>query len=512
MRTNGVLNLLGKLLILLSLTLLIPLPVSLYYGDGMVRVFILSSLIGAILGGLLLLLFPPEEDDLGYREGFAIVTLSWLVMAFLGALPFYISGKIPSFIDCYFEAMSGFTTTGSTILVTVEVLNHSLLFWRSMTHWLGGMGIIVLTVAIMPLLKIGGTQLFHAEMPGPTKDRLAPRIQNTARILWSVYVLLTLAETILLMFGGLSFFEAICHSFATLATGGFSTHTASILFFDSAYIEGVIILFMFLAGMNFTLHFQALNGNLKSVWRNEELRLYTAIVLCATVIIVAAISLTGPVQSFFKTIRDALFIVVSIITTTGFGTADYELWPPICKIVIIILMFIGGCAGSTAGGIKDVRILLLFKYALLQLRRLVHPHQVQTIKLGPTRVPQDVLIAVLGFFVLYLTFFFLATLIVTGTGVDIVTGSTAVITTLGNVGPGFPLVGPTQNFSILSPLAKIVLSLCMLAGRLELYTIIVLLTPAFWRMARRPSFRSFSFSTKSSEPRSLSDSSPSRKP
>ena len=246
MRTSGVLNLLGKLLMVLSLTLIVPIPFSLYYDDGMLRTFVLSSLIGAGSGGLLLLLFPPEED-LGYREGFAIVTLSWVTMALLGALPFYISGKIPAFIDCYFEAMSGFTTTGSTILVTVEVLPKSLLFWRSLTHWLGGMGIIVLTIAIMPLLKVGGTQLFHAEMPGPTKDRLAPRIQGTARILWTVYVFLTVIEMILLMAGGMDFFDAICHAFATLATGGFSTHTASIAYFESAYVEGVIIVFMLLA-------------------------------------------------------------------------------------------------------------------------------------------------------------------------------------------------------------------------------------------------------------------------
>lgn len=490
MRTNGVFNLMGKLLILLSLSLLLPIPVSLFYDDGMIRTFILSSVVGALMGGLLLLLFPPEED-LGYREGFAIVTLSWLAMAFLGALPFYISGKIPSFLDCYFEAMSGFTTTGSTILVTVEVLSHSLLFWRSLTQWLGGMGIIVLTIAIMPILKVGGTQLFHAEMPGPTKDRLAPRIQNTARILWSVYLLLTLAETALLMCGGLNLFEAVCHSFTTIATGGFSTHTTSILFFESAYVEGVIILFMFLAGINFTLHFQALNGNFKTVLRNEELHLYTAVVLCATFIIVAANTLAGSSQELLKNFRDALFIVVSNITTTGFGTADYDLWPPVCKIVIIALMFIGGCAGSTAGGIKEVRILLLFKYAMLQLRRLVHPHQIQTIKLGPTRVPQEVLIAVLGFFVLYLVFFFFASVIVAATGVDIITGTSAVITTLGNVGPGLNLVGPSQNFSILPPLAKFVLIVCMVAGRLELYTIVVLFTPAFWRMARKPAFRPF---------------------
>ncbi len=503
MRTSGVLNLLGKLLMVLSLTLIVPIPFSLYYDDGMIRTFVLSSLIGAGSGGLLLLLFPPEED-LGYREGFAIVTLSWVTMALLGALPFYISGKIPSFIDCYFEAMSGFTTTGSTILVTVEVLPKSLLFWRSLTHWLGGMGIIVLTIAIMPLLKVGGTQLFHAEMPGPTKDRLAPRIQGTARILWTVYVFLTVIEMILLMAGGMDFFDAICHAFATLATGGFSTHTASIAYFDSAYVEGVIIVFMLLAGMNFTLHFHAMTGNFRTVIKNEELRLYLAIVLLSTLIITVAATVADPASNLAKHFRDALFIVSTIITTTGFGTVDYELWPPVCLMVIVVLMFVGGCAGSTAGGIKDVRILLLFKYALLQLRRLVHPHQVQTIKLGATRVPQEILIAILGFFALYLVFFFLASIVVTATGVDILTGTSAVITTLSNVGPGFKVVGPTQNFSTLPELAKIVLIICMLAGRLELYTVVVLLTPAFWRMARKPSLRTFSLYNRRSGPDSRS--------
>ncbi|MBB5346952.1 TrkH family potassium uptake protein [Desulfoprunum benzoelyticum] len=499
MRTSGVLNLLGKLLMLLSLTLIVPIPFSLYYDDGMLRSFVLSSLIGAGSGGLLLLLFPPEED-LGYREGFAIVTLSWLAMAFLGALPYTVSGEIPSFVDSYFEAMSGFTTTGSTILVTVEDLPNSLLFWRSLTQWLGGMGIIVLTIAVMPLLKVGGTQLFHAEMPGPTKDRLAPRIQGTARILWTVYVFFTLVETILLMAGGIGFFDAVCHSLTTLATGGFSTHTASIAYFESPYVEGVIIVFMLLAGINFTLHFHAMTGNFRTVFKNEELRFYLAIVFVSTLIITVAVTVADPVHDILGNFRDAMFIVASLVTTTGYGTADYDLWPPVCLMVIVVLMFIGGCAGSTSGGIKSVRILLLFKYALLQLRRLVHPHQVQTIKLGAIRVPQEILIAILGFFALYLVFFFLASIVVTATGVDILTGTSAVITTLSNVGPGFKIVGPTQNFSTLPELAKIILIVCMLAGRLELYTVVVLLTPVFWRMARKPSLRTFSLDNRQSGP------------
>lgn len=488
MRTGGVLNILGKLLLLLSLFLLTPIPFSYYYGDGMVTAFLVSSVLGALLGGGLVCSFFPEQD-LGYRDGFAVVVFSWLGLAFLGALPFYFSGAMTSFIDCVFESMSGFTTTGSTILVQVEILPKSLLFWRSLTHWLGGMGIIVLTLAILPLLGIGGMQLFQAEMPGPTKDRLAPRIQDTARILWSVYVLFTAVEIFLLMLGGLTFFDAVCHAFATLATGGFSTHSSSVGFFNSAYVESVVIFFMFMAGVNFSLHYQGLRGRLSSYWQNEEFRFYVFLTAFSIFIIVCANLIYSTYGSFGETLRTAFFQVTSIITTTGFGTADFDQWPPVCKILLVSLMFVGGCAGSTGGGIKHVRLLLFFKYARLQLRNLVHPQAVGTIKLGKVKVPREVLISILGFFALYVAFFFLATLMVTALGVDIVTGSTAVVATLNNIGPGLNLVGPAQNFASLPPLAKVVLTFCMLAGRLELYTVAVLLTPDYWAMARKPILR-----------------------
>ncbi|MCF6290386.1 MAG: TrkH family potassium uptake protein [Desulfobacterales bacterium] len=488
MRTGGVLNILGKLLLLLSLFLLTPIPFSLYFQDGMVRVFVVCSLLGGLTGGLLVALFPPEKD-LGYRDGFAVVVFSWLAMALLGAMPFYLSGGMESFVDCFFESMSGFTTTGSSVLSQVELLPKSLLFWRALTHWLGGMGIIVLTLAILPLLGIGGMQLFQAEMPGPTKDRLAPRIQDTARILWSVYFLFTIIEVLLLLLGGLDFFDAVCHSFATLATGGFSTHSGSVGHFQSLYVEVVIIVFMFLAGTNFSLHFHGLRGRFSAYWRNEEFRFYLSLTAGATVIIILANFIYGTYSSWGENIRTALFQVVTILTTTGFGTADFDQWPAVCKVLLVALMFVGGCAGSTGGGIKHVRFLLFFKYARLQLRTLVHPQAVGKIKLGRVRVPRDVLISVLGFFALYLAIFFLASLAVTALGVDIVTGTTAVIATLNNIGPGLHLVGPTQNYGELPDLAKVVLSLCMLAGRLELYTVAVLLTPDFWAMARRPRLR-----------------------
>jgi trk system potassium uptake protein TrkH len=332
-------------------------------------------------------------------------------------------------------------------------------------------------------------QLFQAEMPGPTKDRLAPRIQDTARILWSVYVLFTVIEILLLMLGGVSFFDAVCHAFATLATGGFSTHTASIGFFNSVYIESVIIFFMFVAGINFSLHYHGLRGRISSYWRNEEFRFYLFLTTFAVVTIIIFNLLYSTYDSFSQTVRTGFFQVTSILTTTGFGTADFDQWPPVCKILLVSLMFVGGCAGSTGGGIKHVRLLLFFKYARLQLRNLVHPQAVGTIKLGKVKVPREVLISILGFFALYVAFFFLATLVVTALGVDIVTGSTAVVATLNNIGPGLNLVGPAQNFAHLPPLAKVVLTICMLAGRLELYTVAVLLTPDYWAMARKPVLR-----------------------
>lgn len=488
MRTGGVLNLFGKLLILISFCLLTPIPFSLYFGDGMTSTFILSASLGAFLGVLFLALFAPEKD-LGYRDGFAVVVLSWLGMGFLGALPFYFSGKMPMFVDCFFESISGFTTTGSTVLVQVEILPESLLFWRAMTHWLGGMGIIVLSLAILPLLGVGGMQLFQAEMPGPTKDRLAPRIQDTARILWSVYFLFTAVETALLAWGGMSFFDAVCHSFATLATGGFSTHTASVGYFDSVYIETVIIIFMFLAGTNFALHHPGIKGKLSAYWRNEEFRFYLGLCVAATLFVMAVNAYHQVYATFGQSLRTAAFQVVTILTTTGFGTADFDQWPPALKILMVSLMFVGGCAGSTGGGIKVVRILLFFKFARLQLKNLVHPRTVGILKLSGGKVPQEVMVAILGFLALHVGVFLLASLAVTALGVDIVTGTTAVIATLNNIGPGLNLVGPAQNFSHLPPLAKTILSFCMLAGRLELYTVAVLLTPDFWQMARKPVWR-----------------------
>lgn len=488
MKTGTILSILGWLLFFLGIILLIPFFISLYYHDGSLWAFISSSFAGMLIGGICAYLFKIEED-IGHREGFAIVGLSWILAAGLGALPFYLSGKIPSFIDAYFEAMSGFTTTGSTILEEVEILTPSLLFWRALTHWLGGMGIIILSIAILPVLGVGGMQLFKAEMPGPTKDRLAPRIQDTARILWGVYLALTVIETALLIIAGMGPFDAICHSFATLATGGFSTITASVGGYNSPAIEYIIIVFMILAGMNFTIHYRIIQGKALPSLRSEEFKLYIAVGFGAALLLVIFNWWHGIYQDMEENIRDSLFQAWSILTTTGFGTADFDNWAPAQKALLVTLMFLGGMAGSTGGGIKHVRALIFMKFTRVQIKKLIHPMSVEAIKLDGKKVPHDVVQAVLGFLSLYMAVGITATFIVTATGADIVTGSTAVIATLNNIGPGLGGVGPAKNFASLSPVAKVVLTLCMVGGRLELYTIFLLFVPAYWRDSRRPKMR-----------------------
>ncbi len=488
MKLGSIASLLGWLLIFLALALLTPIGFSLYYNDGTWPAFVSSSIISLAVGALLSANFVIEKD-VGHREGFAIVGFGWLFAAAMGALPYFLSGAIPNFIDAYFESMSGFTTTGSTILQHVEDLSPSLLFWRALTHWVGGMGIIVLSLAILPILGIGGMQLFQAEMPGPTKDRLAPRIQDTARILWGVYLLFTISEIFLLLLGGMDFFDAVCHSFATLATGGFSTKTASIAAYDSPYIEGVIIIFMVLAGINFSLHHHLLTGNWKTFFKSEELKFYITIGCCATLFVVLFNYFTGTYNSVSTSFRFGSFQVWSILTTTGFGTADFDQWYPACKIALVSLMFLGGMAGSTGGGIKHIRILLFWKFTKVQIRKLIHPRAVESIKLDGKRVPHEIVQSILGYLSLYMVVFVIATLIVTGQGVDIVTGSTAVIATLNNIGPGLAGVGATQNFASIPYLSKIVLIICMVAGRLELYTLAILLVPEYWKGSHRPFWR-----------------------
>jgi len=474
------LRILGALLLFLGGSLFVPLPFSWYYNDGAWSAFIIAAMICLAVGGLLFR-FCKNPKELTVREGFAVVTFGWTVFAIFGALPYLISGAIDSPLDAIFETMSGFTTTGSTILTEIEAMPQSLLFWRSLTHWLGGMGIIVLSLAILPMLGVGGMQLFKAEVPGPTADRLKPRIQDTAKMLWGVYVLLTAVETLLLMFGGMSFFDALCHSFATLATGGFSTKNSSIAAYDSSYIDGVVTLFMILAGVNFALHFQVLRGKAKEFFQSEELRVYLKIILVSTVVIMYFNWSGGIYPQFGENLRYSIFQVSSIMTTTGFGTANFELWPVVTQYILLLLMFIGGCAGSTGGGMKVARILLLFKHAQVQVFRLIHPRAIRLVKLGNRPVDKEVLQAILGFFALFIGIFVIGSLLVAASGMDIVSAGSAVIACLANIGPGLGSVGPVDNFANVPAFGKTVLIVCMLMGRLELFTVLVLFFPSFWR-------------------------------
>jgi len=420
-----------------------------------------------------------DQNSIGKREGYIIVSFSWIIISAFGAIPFILSGVTDNYTDAFFETMSGFTTTGASIFNDIESLPMGLLFWRSLTHWIGGMGIIVLSLAVLPVLGIGGMQLFVAEVPGITPDKLHPRITQTAQRLWGIYVLLTFVLTLLLMLGGMSLFDALCHSFGTMATGGFSTKNNSVAGF-SPYIQYTIIVFMFLAGTNFTLHYFSLNGKFRKVWQNEEFRNYFFVVIIATIIIAAALINTQNVP-FEKSFRDALFQVVSIVTTTGFITSDYLKWPIFAWFIIFLLMFTGGCAGSTGGGIKMVRILLLFKNSLLELKRLIHPQAIIPVRLNAKSVPQNIIFNVLAFFLIYIIIFVFGSLAMSFLGLEFESAVGATAACLGNIGPGLGEVGPVVNFATVPDSGKWLLSMLMLLGRLELFTVLILFSSAFWK-------------------------------
>ena len=420
------------------------------------------------------------DQDLRTKEGFAIVTLGWFFFSIFGSLPFLISGYIPSFTNAFFETMSGFTTTGASILTDIEALPHGILFWRSLTHWIGGMGIIVLSIAILPFLGIGGMQLFKAEVPGPVADKLTPRITETAKILWGVYVLFSAVETGLLMLGGMNLFEALCHTFGTMATGGYSTKNASIGAYHSTYIDFVIIIFMIIAGTNFSIHYRFLKGDFKSYFKNQEFLVFIVIIGLATSLI-GIDTFLNHYHSIGKTLQKTLFQVVSILTTTGYGTADYEQWASSSQIILFLMMFIGGCAGSTGGGMKVVRVFVLMKFVFSEIVRLIHPHAVVSVRFGNKVIPREVLTNVMGFFILFVFLFTIGVIVMSAIGLDMVTAFGSVAATLGNIGPGLGGVGPTDNYADIPAIGKWILSFFMLAGRLEIFTVIILFSPSFWK-------------------------------
>lgn len=473
-------NFIGFILILNGIFMMLGIPFSLYYGDNDIIV-LLGCGFGTSLVGIILFFFTKDhEKDLRKREGYIVVSIGWLVMSLFGAIPFVVHGSIPSYTDAFFETMSGFTTTGASILNDIESMPHGLLFWRSMTQWIGGMGMIVLSIAILPILGIGGMQLFVAEVPGPTKDKIHPRVRETAKRLWGIYLLFTIAEACLLLLGGLNLFDAINHSFTTMATGGFSTKQASIAAFDSPFIHYVMILFMLIAGTNFTLHYHLLHRNFKSVTGNDEFRFYFKVLGLITLIVITGLFLSE-YAGVEKTFRDALFQVVSIVTTTGYVTADYELWGTFFQVLFFLLLFTGGCAGSTGGGIKMVRHYILIKSSVIELKRLIHPRAVIPVRFNKGTVASDIISNVLAFFLFYIFVFAAGTLIMSIIGLDFLTAVGATATSIGNVGPAIAGVGPTLNFANIPDLGKWVLSFLMLMGRLELFTVLIIFSPAFWQ-------------------------------
>jgi trk system potassium uptake protein TrkH len=413
------------------------------------------------------------------RDGFLLVALAWVAAAFFGAVPYLLSGAIPNLADAFFETMSGLTTTGASILADVEALPRAVHFWRGMTHWLGGMGIVLLTVALLPLLGVGGFQLVKAETPGPEKDKILPTITATAKILWLIYVGLTALQTVLLMAGGMDWFDAVYHSFASMATGGFSTRNKSVGYYDSAWIDYVCGVFMFLAGGNFSLYYRVLKGKWRDLVTNTEMRVYLGIVLAATLAI--ALSILPQYGSFAQAWRFSFFQVSSIVTTTGFVTADFDQWHGLAKFVLLILMFIGGCSGSTAGGIKVIRHVVLAKQAGNEMRRMIYPRGVFAIRLNGKVGRKDVVYGVAGFVFVYLALVFVVSLVVASTNASLMTSLSAALATLGNIGPGFDAVGPTLNYSLFPDYVKWTLAFAMFAGRLELWTVFLLFKPEFWR-------------------------------
>jgi trk system potassium uptake protein TrkH len=474
-----IINILGLLLLIEGISMILPFGVSIYFQEPDILALGISSGATIISGALMWLLTYRSDKTISKREGFLIVSLVWIVFSLFGSLPFVISGYIPSYTNAFFETISGFTTTGASILNDVEALPHGLLFWRSMTQWLGGMGIIVLSLAILPIFGIGGMQLFVAEVPGPTPDKFHPRVKETAKRLWVIYVLFTIAEVILLYAGNVSLFDSICHAFTTMATGGYSTKQTSIAEF-SPYVQYVITFFMFLAGTNFALSYYGLHFKFAKVFKNEEFRFYGAFLLGFTIIITLFLWLHNT-YAFEESFRHAVFQVVSITTTTGYVTADYLKWLPFLSVIIFILMFIGGSAGSTGGGIKIVRVALLMKNSVMELKRLIHPKAIIPVRLNKKGIDQQIMTNVLAFVVYYMIITGVSTIIMSSMGYDLDSSLGAVAASLGNIGPGIGAVGPVENYSHIPVFGKWFLSFLMLLGRLELFTVLILFSPAFWK-------------------------------
>lgn len=478
MNRRMILYILGKMLGVEGVVLLLPALVSFLYGEESG----LSFLIVSVILGILFLIFgkkPPEGKTIYGKEGFVIVGIAWILWSLFGALPFFLSGSIPNYLDAFFETVSGFTTTGSTILTDIEILPKGISFWRSLTHWIGGMGVLVFVMMLTSLEDDHSMHLMRAEVPGPEADKLVPRARHSAKILYEMYFVLTAAEVILLMFGGMSFYDALLHAFSTAGTGGFSNRNASVAYYDSAYIDGVITVFMILFGVNFNLYFLIRLKKWKSALKNEELKAYLGIIGVSIVVItVNILHIYGSVSQAF---RYASFQVASIITTTGFCTANYDVWPELSKTLLLTLMVIGACAGSTGGGIKVSRLLILAKTVRQEIRRILHPKSVTVVRVNGKKIGRDTMQGVYIYFISYILILIVSVLIVSIDNFDFATSFSGVLTTINNVGPGISQVGPIENFYSFSPVSKIVFCIDMLVGRLEVIPYLLIFSPDLWR-------------------------------
>lgn len=474
-------RIMGFLLYIETAFLLLCAGVAMIYKENDLNDFLLVAGLTFIVGIVLSILGRGAKKQLNRRDGYIVVSFAWLIFSIFGMLPFYISGYIPNITNAFFETMSGFTTTGASILDDVEALPHGLLFWRSMTQWIGGLGIVFFTIAVLPIFGVGGVQLFAAEATGPTHDKVHPRIGVTAKWIWTIYLVLTISEVILLMVGGMSLFDSICHSLTTTATGGYSIKQDSIAFYNSSYIEYVITIFMFLSGINFTLLFLLfIKGNIKRMIHNTELKWYAITVAFFTLITTVGLILTSP-MGIEESFRKAIFQVVSLQTTTGFASADYMNWAPFLWALMGIIMFFGGCAGSTAGAMKSIRLVILGKIAKNEFKRIIHPSAVLPVRVDKQVISGSIISTVLAFTYLYISLLVVGWLTMMALGVGFSESFGVVISSIGNVGPGLGQCGPIYSWNSLPDAAKWILSFLMLVGRLEIFTILLLFTPGFWK-------------------------------
>ena len=482
--TRMVFRTMGALLLIEAVFMALALGVSLWYGEADSGVFLLSTIITLLAGMIGLLVGRHAESRMGEREGYVIVAMVWVVFSAFGLMPYYLSGQVPSLTDAWFESMSGFTTTGATIIPDLEVITHGLLFWRSLTQWIGGMGIIVLSIAILPIFGLNGMQLYAAEVTGLTYEKLSPRIADTAKMMWSIYLLLTITEVLALWLCGMNVFDAVCHSFSTIATGGFSTHNNSLEYYDSAAIHYTVTLFMFISGINFVLLIYLLRGKARNLLQDEEVRWYSVAVALFAVALTVGLYIARPGWSgveMERAFRDSLFTVISSMTSTGYTISDYMYWPVVAWVMIFFLMLTGACAGSTAGGIKWVRLAIIMKNGVAEFQRRIHPNAIIPVKLNEKAVPQQTINNIMAFLIFYVFIIAITVVIFCATGVNFDESIGAAVSAIGNVGISIGQFGPAGTYAEFPTIAKWVMSCVMLIGRLEIFTVLLLFTRVLWR-------------------------------